>query len=82
MRSLLCRYNVLSLISLDISVVLFIYDSLIVLDREVACFWRARRIGPSLLFFANKWISTAVYTMTLIEFATFPSNEVRRRRLS
>ncbi|RPD56902.1 hypothetical protein L226DRAFT_615314 [Lentinus tigrinus ALCF2SS1-7] len=55
--------------------VLFIYDSLVILDREVACFWTSRRIGPSLLFFANKWISMTVYVMTLLEFATFPSDQ-------
>ncbi|KAI0685381.1 hypothetical protein C8T65DRAFT_748003 [Cerioporus squamosus] len=35
--------------------VLFIYDTFIMLDREVACFWTAKRPGgASLLFFANK----------------------------
>ncbi|RDX54020.1 hypothetical protein OH76DRAFT_1469432 [Lentinus brumalis] len=55
--------------------VLFIYDTLITLDREVACFWNPRRSGASLLFFANKWISMTLYVMTLSEHASFPSNK-------
>ncbi|TFK80323.1 hypothetical protein K466DRAFT_637748, partial [Polyporus arcularius HHB13444] len=44
-------------------IVLFIYDSLVILDREVACFWTVRRTGASPLFFANKWISMTVFVM-------------------
>ncbi|KAI0694556.1 hypothetical protein C8T65DRAFT_584944, partial [Cerioporus squamosus] len=58
---------------------LFIYDAIITFDREVACFWTAKRIGASrLLFFANKWISMAVYVMLLSQFAYFSSDEVSR----
>ncbi|TFK85773.1 hypothetical protein K466DRAFT_587843 [Polyporus arcularius HHB13444] len=57
--------------------VLFIYDTLITLDRQVACFWTAKRpTGASLLFFANKWISMTLYVMTLSEHASFSSNKV------
>ncbi|TFK84717.1 hypothetical protein K466DRAFT_588699 [Polyporus arcularius HHB13444] len=56
--------------------VLFIYDTCLTFDREVAYFWTAKRIGgPSLLFFANKWISMTIYIMALVEFATFPSDK-------
>ncbi|RDX47651.1 hypothetical protein OH76DRAFT_724843 [Lentinus brumalis] len=43
--------------------VLFIYDTVITFDREVAYFWTAKRTGASILFFANKWISMMVYVM-------------------
>ncbi|TFK87792.1 hypothetical protein K466DRAFT_586068 [Polyporus arcularius HHB13444] len=57
--------------------VLFTYDSLITFDRELAYFWTAKRIsGASLLFFANKWISTMLYATAWIHFASFPSNKV------
>ncbi|RDX54038.1 hypothetical protein OH76DRAFT_1479098 [Lentinus brumalis] len=56
--------------------VLFIYDSLVILDREVACFWTVRRTGASPLFFANKWISMTVFVMELGALATFPSDKV------
>ncbi|TFK92152.1 hypothetical protein K466DRAFT_595477 [Polyporus arcularius HHB13444] len=43
--------------------ILFIYDTVITFDREVAYFWTAKRTGASILFFANKWISMMVYVM-------------------
>ncbi|RDX40476.1 hypothetical protein OH76DRAFT_1423670 [Lentinus brumalis] len=57
--------------------VLFTYDALITFDREVAYFWTAKRIsGASLLFFANKWISSMLYATAWFHFASFPSNKV------
>ncbi|RDX41565.1 hypothetical protein OH76DRAFT_1489388 [Lentinus brumalis] len=55
--------------------VLFIYETCLTLDREVAYLWSAKRTGASLLFFANKWISMTVYVMMLAEFASFPSDK-------
>ncbi|TFK91432.1 hypothetical protein K466DRAFT_452966, partial [Polyporus arcularius HHB13444] len=52
--------------------VLFIYDTFVTLDREVACFWTDQRTGASLLFFANKWISMTLYILVLVEFSSFP----------
>ncbi len=63
---------------LSLTIVLFIYDTFLTFDQEVAYFWTTKRIsGAALLFFANKWISMMVYVMGLVEFASFPSNEVR-----
>ncbi|RDX40556.1 hypothetical protein OH76DRAFT_1490192 [Lentinus brumalis] len=45
--------------------VLYIHDCFVTLEREVACFWTAKRTGASFLFFANRWISMANYVMTL-----------------
>ncbi|RDX49099.1 hypothetical protein OH76DRAFT_1418609 [Lentinus brumalis] len=57
--------------------VLFLYDTVLTFDGEVAYFWTAKRIsGASLLFFANKWISMMVYVTGLVEFASFPSDKV------
>ncbi|TFK91434.1 hypothetical protein K466DRAFT_582813 [Polyporus arcularius HHB13444] len=57
--------------------VVFIYDVLITLDREVACFWTSEQSGASLLFFSNKWISVTLYVMmTLVGSASFPSDQV------
>ncbi|TFK78947.1 hypothetical protein K466DRAFT_668283 [Polyporus arcularius HHB13444] len=55
--------------------VLFIYDTLLTVDREVACFWPAKRTGTPLLFFVNKWISTTFYVMMLLSGAPFPSHK-------
>ncbi|RDX40349.1 hypothetical protein OH76DRAFT_1490356 [Lentinus brumalis] len=56
--------------------VLFMFDTFITFDREVACFWAQKRIGGgSLLFFANKWISMTVYGMSVVAFATFSSDK-------
>ncbi|RPD59021.1 hypothetical protein L226DRAFT_572371 [Lentinus tigrinus ALCF2SS1-7] len=54
--------------------VLFIYDSVVTLEREVACFLTAERNGTSLLFLSNKVISMTFYVMQLIGFMTFPSD--------
>ncbi|RDX49166.1 hypothetical protein OH76DRAFT_1483375 [Lentinus brumalis] len=57
--------------------VLFIFDTLLTFDREVAYFWTAKRVGgASLLFFANKWISMTVCVMVLVGFASPPSDVV------
>ncbi|KAI0694554.1 hypothetical protein C8T65DRAFT_54776 [Cerioporus squamosus] len=57
--------------------VLFMYDTFITFDREVACFWTAKRPGrASLLFFTNKWISMMLYVFKLVSFAFFPSDKV------
>ncbi|TFK79452.1 hypothetical protein K466DRAFT_505528, partial [Polyporus arcularius HHB13444] len=57
--------------------VLFIFDTFLTFDQEVAYFWTAKRIsGASLLFFANKWISIMVYVMGLVGFASFPPDKV------
>ncbi|KAI0681852.1 hypothetical protein C8T65DRAFT_598003 [Cerioporus squamosus] len=72
--SLSLRLSVNLTHSLDI--VLFIYDSFITSDREVACFWTTKHPGgASLLFFANKWISMALYVMVFFSFASFPSDK-------
>ncbi|RDX49130.1 hypothetical protein OH76DRAFT_1404030 [Lentinus brumalis] len=55
--------------------ILLIYDTFITFDREVACFWTAKRTGAALLFFANRWISAAYYVMVLVEFVPFPSDK-------
>ncbi|RPD59032.1 hypothetical protein L226DRAFT_524110 [Lentinus tigrinus ALCF2SS1-7] len=57
--------------------VLFLYSSVTTLDREVACFWSTKLTssGSSLLFFANKAISTMVYIFALVAFASFHSDE-------
>ncbi|KAI0714212.1 hypothetical protein C8T65DRAFT_726765, partial [Cerioporus squamosus] len=62
--------------------VLFIYDSFVTFDREVACFWTAKRTGASLLFFVNKWITMILYVIGVVGIgATFLSDKrlVRRR---
>ncbi len=58
--------------------VLFIYDTFITFDREVGCFCTATRTGATVLFFANKWLSMAVYVMALVGYASqaFPSDKV------
>ncbi|TFK80705.1 hypothetical protein K466DRAFT_605107 [Polyporus arcularius HHB13444] len=58
--------------------VLFIYDTLVTLDREAACFWTAKRTGGAsrLLFFANKWINLVYYVSgSLVPSIRFPSDK-------
>ncbi|KAI0696371.1 hypothetical protein C8T65DRAFT_743581 [Cerioporus squamosus] len=56
--------------------VLFIYDAFITFDREIACFWTAkRRLGASLLFFMNKYISMVYFVTALAQLARFPSDK-------
>ena len=57
---------------------IFLYDVILTFDHEVAYIWTAARArsGASLLFHANKWISILVSVMELIQFASFPSDEV------
>ncbi|TFK78246.1 hypothetical protein K466DRAFT_507600, partial [Polyporus arcularius HHB13444] len=53
-------------LTLSLAVVLFIFDTFLTFDREVAYFWTAKRIsGAALLFFANKWISMVYYVISL-----------------
>ncbi len=62
---------------LSLAAVLFVYDTFLTFDQDVAYFWTTKRInGAALLFFANKWISMLVYVMVLVEFASFPSDKV------
>ncbi|RDX50863.1 hypothetical protein OH76DRAFT_368763 [Lentinus brumalis] len=59
--------------------VLFIYDTLVTFDREVACFWTTKRTGGAsrLLFFANKWINLVYYVSgSLVPSIRFPSDKV------
>ena len=58
------------------ALVLFVYDVLITFDREVASFWTTNVTGGALLFFANKWVTVTFSAMLLVEFASFPSDEV------
>ncbi|KAI0709674.1 hypothetical protein C8T65DRAFT_648844 [Cerioporus squamosus] len=57
------------------SSILFIYDAFVTFDQEVAYLWAAKRTGASFLFFANKWISVTSYVMTLVTYASFPSDK-------
>ena len=59
-------------------VALFIHDSIITFDREVACFWTAKWTGASILFLANKWLSITNCVMELYDYAPIFSNEVSR----
>ncbi len=63
---------------LSTTLVILFYDAFITFDREVACFWTAKLNGASLLFFANRWITVTLYVMTLVSFASFPSDKVSR----
>ncbi len=56
--------------------VLCVYVAFVTFDREVACFWTAKRTGASLLFFANRWISLTVYVLGLVQLASLPSDKV------
>ena len=53
---------------------LFLYNSVITLDREVAYFWSTKPTGAALLFFANKWINI---TAGVVLLASFASTKVR-----
>ncbi len=84
MRSLqfkLVRVNLM--LKVCLAIVLFIYDTFLTFDQEVAYFWTAKRIGgASLLFFSNKWISMTIYVMGLVSYAYFPSDKVSSLSLS
>ncbi|TFK83873.1 hypothetical protein K466DRAFT_602488 [Polyporus arcularius HHB13444] len=56
---------------------LFLYDTLITLDREVAYFWNGRSTGAACLFLANKWISTTLYVLEMAGSVSsaFPSDK-------
>ncbi len=57
-------------------IVVFLYETFVTLDREVACFWTGKWTGAPLLFLANKWISTTIFVMDVAHFAPFPSDKV------
>ncbi|RDX49107.1 hypothetical protein OH76DRAFT_1315869, partial [Lentinus brumalis] len=62
---------------LSLAAALFLYDTVLTFDQEVAYFWTTKCIGgASLLFFANKWISMMVYVMEFVSFASLPSDKV------
>ncbi|RDX54018.1 hypothetical protein OH76DRAFT_1415535 [Lentinus brumalis] len=69
-------------LTLLLAVALFIYESIVTFDREVAHFWTAKCTGASLLFFANKWFSIIFYVMLLGQFSYFPSDKVGNWSLS
>ncbi|RDX46096.1 hypothetical protein OH76DRAFT_1407228 [Lentinus brumalis] len=54
---------------------LFIYDTIVTFDREVACFWTHKRAAASLLFFANKWIYMTISVLDLVQLRPFPSDK-------
>ncbi|RPD59057.1 hypothetical protein L226DRAFT_614175 [Lentinus tigrinus ALCF2SS1-7] len=54
---------------------LFIYNTFVTFDREVKYFWTAKWTGASLLYFANKWISMAVYVLGMAALASLPSDK-------
>ncbi|KAI0714139.1 hypothetical protein C8T65DRAFT_806409, partial [Cerioporus squamosus] len=56
--------------------VIVICDAFITFDREVACFWTAKRTGASLLFFANRWMTLTLCIMNMVVWASFPSDQV------
>ncbi len=75
MRSIRCKVIYVNL-TLSITLVILFHDAFITFDREVACVWKARLTGASLLFFANRWITVMLYAMSLISLASFPSDKV------
>ncbi|RPD53358.1 hypothetical protein L227DRAFT_658258 [Lentinus tigrinus ALCF2SS1-6] len=64
-------------LSLGLAAALFIYEVLITLDREVACFWTSKqsKSGARLLFLANKWISVIVSAMAFAQMANLSSDK-------
>ena len=65
-------------LTLSFAVGLFIYDALITLDRELVCFWTETKwSGAALIFFANKWISMAIFVMALVQLLPMIPNQVR-----
>ncbi|RPD58983.1 hypothetical protein L226DRAFT_572406 [Lentinus tigrinus ALCF2SS1-7] len=57
--------------------VLFIYDSIVTFNREVACFRTAKWTGAKCLFVINKGISVTIYVLELVSFASkFHSDEL------
>ncbi len=63
-------------LTLPHAVVVFIYDSFLTFNREVACFWTRKRTGAAFLFFANKSLHITVYILFMVELAHFPSDKV------
>ena len=45
--------------------VLYIYDSVITVDREVALFWSSKPNIASLLYFANKYLSLIRFSVDI-----------------
>ncbi|RPD59015.1 hypothetical protein L227DRAFT_612400 [Lentinus tigrinus ALCF2SS1-6] len=58
------------------SLVLFFYDAITTLIREVTCFRTGKWSGSLLLFLANKGISGTLYVVTVVKFGSFFSDEV------
>ncbi|RPD73300.1 hypothetical protein L226DRAFT_614203 [Lentinus tigrinus ALCF2SS1-7] len=57
------------------SLVLFFYDAITTLIREVTCFRTGKWSGSLLLFLANKGISGTLYVVTVVKFGSFFSDE-------
>ena len=49
-----------------LAIVLFFYESFIMIGREVSYFWTVKPTGASLLFFANKAITTVFSILMLV----------------
>ena len=59
--------------------VFFVYDALLTIDREIACFWIGGKWNAaSLLFFTNKGMSLVYYATVWAELSSFPSDQVSR----
>ncbi|KAI0697813.1 hypothetical protein C8T65DRAFT_743017 [Cerioporus squamosus] len=54
---------------------LFIYETFVTFEQEVACFWTYERAAASVLFFANKWSYMTVSVTNLVQLASFPSDK-------
>ncbi|TFK78717.1 hypothetical protein K466DRAFT_506844, partial [Polyporus arcularius HHB13444] len=59
------------------SAVLVIYEAIITIDREVACFWKRQWTAAGCLFFANKYTAVALYTVNVVSFAQFSTHSTR-----
>ncbi|TFK83407.1 hypothetical protein K466DRAFT_555099 [Polyporus arcularius HHB13444] len=62
-------------VALRAPLALFIYDTIVTFDREVACFWTHKRAAASLLFFANKWIYMTISVLDLVQLRPFPCSQ-------
>ena len=61
----------------DAFAALFIWESIIVLDREAILFWKTPLTGPSLLYLANKYTFLAITVLDVLNFDHHLSVEVR-----
>ena len=48
---------------------MFLYDTTVNLDREVACFWGTKLNGAGVLFFANKYLTVISNIFSLAAFS-------------